>query len=338
MMQKIDRLQRRVIWMLINPDTGRVKVEKLNWKQAEPRKRDYHLEELREAVIKKGYEGRSFFLHIIPDVPEWSEDVKGDYAGFLKAVSEFCKEYPWIYSIDVTIPEEAENDYKEIADIYIEEFPGIYKMVCPDCEHLAAYICGNKYVGIILDSDKDAAGIGGQIAELKLQKVWEHAPVRMEGKGLSKDMLQNAVRWHVSAIETEEDAEDIEIAPLGFRPEVRHCYTVSEVKKNGKLPVKAWVVNSGNAPSYLDACFKIRLQRTGGDEELVWDTELMAGECYPGEDVLLETEVPVEGLPEGEYELQMGLFDSKTGYPISMGIEGRISDGFYFTDMNILVC
>ena len=56
-----------------------------------------------------------------------------------------------------------------------------------------------------------------------------------------------------------------------------------------------------------------------------------------GEDVFLEAEVPVEGLPEGEYELQIGLFDRKTGYPVCMGIEGRISDGFYFTEMNILV-
>lgn len=98
------------------------------------------------------------------------------------------------------------------------------------------------------------------------------------------------------------------------------------------------MINSGNAQGYLDAGFHIRLVRVDGDDELVWDTGVRGKACYPGEDVLIETQIPIEHLPAAEYDIQIGLIDRRTGYPVSMGIEGRISDGYYMTFLKMHVC
>lgn len=338
-MKKIDRLQRTVLWLADNPDTGRIKVQRFRWKDCEPAKNNYCFDSIEKAVFLASQAGKCFFLHIIPGIPDWSENRLEDYCAFLWKLAEFCSKKPAVYSIDVTIPDGLEESgQKRIADIYNLAFPELYKMVSLEKDDTIRYMGACRTMGIVLNSDQDTADIGIKIAKLGLQKVWEHAPIRLEGTSLSKDMQKNAVRWHVSAVDTIEDAEDIEFAPMGLRPEVRHCYTVDEVRNGEKLPVSVWVVNSGNAQGYLDASYHIRLMRVDGDDELVWDTGVKGRDCYPGEDVFIGARIPVENLPAAEYDIQIGLFDHRTRYPVSMGIEGRISDGFYMTFLKLHVC
>lgn len=338
-MNKTDRLQRTILWLVTNPDTGRVKVESFRWKDCEPAKGDFYFETIENAISLAEQAGKCFFLHIEPEIPDWSENLVEDYNTFLRKLADLCSNKSAVYSIDVTVPEKMkESDLRMVCDTYIREFPQMYKMVKLEWEDIITYMCTCPTMGMILNSDMAAVDIGTGIAKLGLSKIWEHAPIRLEGKSLSKDMLKNAVRWHVSAIDTKEDSEDIEFAPMGFRPEVRHCYSVDEVRNGEKLPFSVWVVNSGNAQGYLDASYHIRLMRVDGDDGLVWDTGIKGRDCYPGEDVFIRTQIPIKNLPAAEYDIQIGLFDHRTGYPVSMGIEGRISDGFYMTFLKLNVC
>ncbi len=337
-MKKIDRLQRTVLWLAINPDTGRADVKKFSWKDCEPALGEYHFEALEEESYLAEQAGKCFFLQIMPEIPAWSVRPQADYNAFLWNLAEYCRGKAVIYSIDVTIPEGlSESARRTIANTYSLAFPEQYKMIRLECEELIRYFRHADSMGIILSSDADPAQTGIRIAKLGLQKVWEQAPIRLDGEGLSRDMIKNAVRWHVSAVDTTEDAEDIDFAPMGYRPEVRRCYTVDEVRNGETLPLAVWTVNTGNAPSYLESSYCVRLMRVDGDDELVWDTGVMGKDCYPGEDICFETQIPIEGLPAAEYDLQIGIFDRRTGYPVSMGIEGRISDGYYMTFLKLHV-
>lgn len=337
---KTDRIQRRILWLLINPDTGRCRTETLPWIKLEPHKGQYDWRPLEEAALVYRNMGRSLLLAVETTAEDWVERGAEDYFSFLRALGERCRAIPGFYSLDMSVPCGRTWSREELAGLSetCREAFAFSRVMIPLSEtELWEQMSDWERAGLILDSDRPVDETAERITAFGLQKKWEHAPVRLDGCRLGREILQNAVRWHISSITTTEDAEDIELASIGFRPEVRHCYTESEVRAGEKLPLKVWLVNTGNAPSYLNAFFKVRLLRTDADEEKVWKLSFPAGKLYPGEDYFLKEELPVEGLSQGEYDLQIGLFDDNSGYPVSIGIEGRISDGFYSTFLRVKV-
>lgn len=340
-MEMIEQLQHRIHWLLINPDTGKQNAYQLKWAESEPEKGNCDFTGLTRSMKEAQAAGRCLLLRIDPEPPAWSKSPAGDYIDFIKEVGRQCAGNPVLYSVDVVPPckcsSAEEEDLLRIADAYADSFPDVYKLLDIGCEPIALYMRNREKTGLVLDASKGSMQIGAQMEKLGLQKLWEAAPIRMTADELNPDLMEDAKRWHVSSIDTPAAPEDAAFAVLGSRIEVRHVSAAPHTSLGSLLPVSAWIINSGNAPCYHDAVFYLRLSRSDMECDLIWDTGFTAGCCYPGEDRSLQTELPVHDLPEGKYTLQIGLFDRKTGYPITLGIGGRISDGFYSTFMDITV-
>lgn len=138
-------------------------------------------------------------------------------------------------------------------------------------------------------------------------------------------------------IDTTGAYDEVSLARVGYRIELRRVSFVSSVVPCDVIPLSGWIVNSGNAPCYTASSFYLRLARADMEEEQVVNISRTASRCYPGEDMVFAEDVSLSDLPAGEYDVELGLFSDSTGYPVVMGIEGRISDGFYSTLLGMTV-
>ncbi len=114
-----------------------------------------------------------------------------------------------------------------------------------------------------------------------------------------------------------------------------HRFRVTELvmddtdRKKGTVRFTVTADNAGTVPCYRGAAFRLRLCGSGVEDERVYPLPLKAADLTPGLSETVALEADVTGLAPGEYDVQAGLFMEDTGDPVSMGIEGRISDGYY---------
>ena len=97
---------------------------------------------------------------------------------------------------------------------------------------------------------------------------------------------------------------------------------------NGVLPLETWWQNKGVAPCYED--FALALRLVGELWTLVRLTDARIPSWLPG-DALYDGRVFLpRDMPEGAYELQLGIVDRQTREPrVRLAIEGRTPDGWY---------
>ena len=102
----------------------------------------------------------------------------------------------------------------------------------------------------------------------------------------------------------------------------------ARVKPGGALPFKTWWENKGVAPPYGDFAFALRLAAPG--RALLRTTDAHVPSWLPG-DVLHDGRVYLpHDLPEGSYELQVGIVSRETREPkVRLAIGGRTPDGWY---------
>ena len=143
---------------------------------------------------------------------------------------------------------------------------------------------------------------------------------------LPEERMEEAARCGIAVIETEDPSEFNRPCHFGhrFRAEKIMMDTV-----NGKLRIGAILTNSGNTRCYSDSRFQIRLNGSDVPDVRVYDTGISGCDFRPGEQKEFFLDIDTEGLLPGEYDINIGLRLERTGYPVSFGIEGRISDGFY---------
>ena len=245
-----------------------------------------------------------------------------------------------------------EKDIKAVADAYMEAFPSAYKFFNIDCDYLAGYVKGKEGAGLLLDAGMGGPFIGERIAAFGLQRIWENAPVRIKTGVFDEKLAKNVIRWHVSSIdpyfppagsatpyktagggsaEAVQPAltDDATLAQIGYRLEMRRFSCSGNALSGGSAEFSAWIVNTGNAPFYTDAFLTIRLTDPGTGLEHVVQTEYNLKGFRPGEDGIIKGRFATGNLPAGAYKVQFGFFGRDTGYPIVLGITGRISDGYY---------
>ena len=97
----------------------------------------------------------------------------------------------------------------------------------------------------------------------------------------------------------------------------------------GSLTAKVTFANVGTLLCYTQGQFRLRLHGSGIEDTRAYDLPLRAGELQPGEERMISQRLDIRGLDSGEYDVHAGLFLAGTEYPVSFGIEGRISDGYY---------
>ncbi len=88
------------------------------------------------------------------------------------------------------------------------------------------------------------------------------------------------------------------------------------------------LANAGTLPCCTQGQFRLRLHGSGIEDTQAYDLPLRAEELQPGKERTISQRLDIRGLASGEYDVHAGLFLAGTEYPVSFGIEGRISDGY----------
>jgi len=183
-----------------------------------------------------------------------------------------------------------------------------------------------------------------------MKDAWKKVHVAMEicgtflnwrdKQGYDEDMVRyifdQALEWHVSSFNAKSSAVPPEWMPLveewlkkmGYRFVLRKFTYPSMVSPQGQLPFTSWWKNKGVAPCYKDFRLALRLKGKQRTEVLITDAGIRG--WLPG-DVICDDRVYLpQGLPEGVYELQLGIVDRQRQSPrVKLAIEGRTGDGWY---------
>jgi hypothetical protein len=188
------------------------------------------------------------------------------------------------------------------------------------------------------------------IIQSGMAEAWRRAPVSMEicgtmlswrdkqgyGEKEVRSIFDQALKWHVSSFNAKSSPVPAEWRPLvddwlkrmGYRFVLRRFTYASRVRPHGVLPFTSWWENKGVAPCYRELPLALRLVGPQRTEVLVTAADIRS--WLPG-DALYDDRVflPAD-LPEGEYQLQIGIVDPRTRAPrVRLAIEGRDESGWY---------
>jgi hypothetical protein len=189
-----------------------------------------------------------------------------------------------------------------------------------------------------------------QIVRSGMAEAWRRGPVSLEicgtflgwrdkqgyGQKEVRYIFDQALKWHVSSFNAKSSPVPREWKPLvddwlrkmGYRLVLRKLAYPARVQPNGALPFETWWENKGVAPCYED--FALALRLVGPKRTLVRLTDARIPSWLPG-DALYDGRVFLpRDVPEGPYELQLGIVDRETREPrVRLAIEGRAPDGWY---------
>ncbi|PYT70400.1 MAG: DUF4832 domain-containing protein [Acidobacteria bacterium] len=185
-----------------------------------------------------------------------------------------------------------------------------------------------------------------QVVRAGIQDVWQHNPVSLETcytvagwkeRGYDLDyILEQALRWHVSTV-------NIKSAPvpsewrsqfdtfqkkIGYRFNLRRLEYAKVVNPGSMMPVHMWWLNQGVAPIYKE--FTVAMQLKSSQAAAAIPVPVDIRKWLPGDAVFDGTLFVPQNLPEGNYDVRVGILDPRTGQPaIRLAVEGRQPDGWY---------
>jgi len=109
----------------------------------------------------------------------------------------------------------------------------------------------------------------------------------------------------------------------------RDIHHPSVISSGGALPLRLWMTNVGNAPCYQQANLCLRLSGKGGvTGKSDIKTQFNACGWSPGDSIYNEIlNVPV--VKTGMYDLELGIFTSRSEIPLALAAENRSNDGYY---------
>ncbi len=291
---------RAVIWPLLNPDTGVLYCDRFSWQD---------IDEIGRVIERARRIKRFALIHIEPDVP------MDDFLLLIKALGERFGNERAVLGVDVCCPgneaERTEEELRAIANAFYRAFPYAIKYVC----------AGSAFESIM----KDNAQMGLIVTQENAHRYaenWLRMPLRMAVDPAKAQDVQFAIDNHVSILE----AGDLSCANVATHAGYR--FQMNTVQLDEK-EVTVLLENVGTLPCYTDAHFQLRLSGTDVDYDRVFPLTLAARDLLPGSQRRITKTLDVSAMPHGEYDVQVGLFCDGTDYPISFGIEGRISDGYY---------
>lgn len=183
-----------------------------------------------------------------------------------------------------------------------------------------------------------------------VSEAWRTAPVVLEICGTFRRWLDRehydstqvaynlaqALKWHVSTF----NAKSSEVPPeyrsqvdrwlkrMGYRLALRKFTYPETVRPHGKLAFSSWWENQGVAPCYRN--WPVALRLTGKTRTLVLPSDSDIRKWLPGDAVFDSAVFLPPDLPEGAYDLSIGILDPRTGKPgIRLAIAGRDAEGWY---------
>ena len=227
-----------------------------------------------------------------------------------------------LWGIDVVCPGGEQRQTSETlalaAASFCRNFPGARKFI-----H-----AGSRFEAALKDEPMLGIEVDKALAPA-VEALWPAVPLRMAVDPKDDAAVEWAIAHHISVFTTEDPACANVPTHAGYRFQVKTVEIDSRDQAHGSLTAKVTLANAGTLPCYTQGQFRLRLHGSGIEDTRAYDLPLRAEELQPGEERAISQRLDIRGLASGEYDVHAGLFLAGTEYPVSFGIEGRISDGYY---------
>ncbi len=245
-----------------------------------------------------------------------------------------------------------------LVDAYLEGFRRTPLVMLLTDAKTNGYAIAKREVGWRVDCLGDMGGFGNglwshmldmypqAIINYGMADAWKKAPVSLEvcwvmqhwkNKGWDVDyIIDQSLKWHISSFNGKSSAVPEEWKPaverwlnrMGYRFVLRKFTYPAAVAPMGKLAYTSWWENKGVAPCYRQFPLALRLKNAAHTEVMLTDADIRG--WLPGDSVHDGAVFVPAGMPEGEYELAVGLVDAATRAPkVKLAIEGMVEDGWY---------
>ena len=188
------------------------------------------------------------------------------------------------------------------------------------------------------------------IINFGMKDAWKKAPVSLEICGTLKSwkekqgynaddvdyIIDETLKWHISSFNAKSSGVPEEWWPqinrwlnkMGYRFVLRSFAYPEFVAPNEKLHFKSWWDNKGVAPCYKNFQLAIRLTNETRSEVMITDADITT--WLPGDNVYDNAVFVPPDMPDGEYNLQIGIIDRQSHEPkVKLAIEGIDQDGWY---------
>lgn len=151
-----------------------------------------------------------------------------------------------------------------------------------------------------------------------------------------KYIFSEALKWHISSFNAKSSPVPAEWQPLvdewlkkmGYRFVLKSFSYNKVVDHKKTIVLRTWWENKGVAPCYNNYPLTIRLKNAGKVWSFTTDADIR--DWLPGDNMYNKYLTVPLNIPAGQYDIQVGITDSKTGKPaIKLAIEGRDAEGWY---------
>lgn len=247
---------------------------------------------------------------------------------------------------------------RALVDSYLESFSKTPLVMLLTDEKTNKYGISKKPVGWRVDCLGDMGGFSNPnwshmqdyypqaIINFGMKDAWKKAPVSLEvclvmqhwkNKGWDVDyIIDQSLKWHISSFNGKSSAVPDEWWPqvnrwlkkMGYRFVLRKFTYPAAVRSQGKIAFTTWWENKGVAPIYKEFPLALRLKGTQRTEVLLTDADIRT--WLPGDNLYDNAVFVPAGMPDGEYELAIGILDPQTRVPaVKLAIAGVDAGGWY---------
>ena len=289
------------------------------------------------------------------------------FGGMLRHLGTRYDGHPDLELVDVSIvgawgegagaEELTEDTRRGLLDCYLDTFSKTALVLQLQDPKASQYALSKRPVGWRVDCLGDMGGFSKtwshmndyypqMLIQTGLQDAWRHGPVTMEvcwvmqhwkNEGWDIDyIIDESLKWHISSFNAKSSPVPKEWWPqvnrwlkkMGYRYVLRKFTYPKTVQAGGNLAFTSWWDNKGVAICYKKFPVALRLKGMQHTEIIMTDVDITT--WLPGDNLCDRTiKIPLN-VPEGDYELSLGILDPQSFKPrIKLAIEGRDIEGWY---------
>lgn len=289
------------------------------------------------------------------------------FAGLIKILGKRYDGHPDLESVDVSIVgawgEGAGSDLlrqktrEALVDAYLDSFKKTHLVMLLTDKKTNSYGLSKRDVGWRVDCLGDMGGFSPTwshmndyypqaIINFGMRDAWKKAPVTLEvcwvmqhwkDEGWDVDyIIDQSLKWHISSFNAKSSPVPNDWWPsvnrwlkkMGYRFVLRKFTYPDRLKSGSKLSFTSWWENKGVAPCYRKYPLALRLKNAEKSQILITDADIR--EWLPGDNLYDNSVLIPSDLPQGEYDLQIGIVEPVSNKPnINLAMEGKQPDGWY---------
>ncbi len=292
------------------------------------------------------------------------------FGGMIRKLGQRYDGHPNLESVDLSIvgawgegagsAQLTQKTREALVNCYVDSFKKTPLLMLLTDEKTNKYGLSKANVGWRVDCLGDMGGFSSNwshmndyypqaIINFGMRDAWQEAPVSLEvcwvmqhwlDKGWDVDhIIDESLKWHISSFNAKSSPVPEKWQPqvnrwlkrMGYRFVLRKWTHSNRVRPGGTLNITSWWENKGVAPCYR--FFPLAIRLTHGEHSVILITDADIRRWLPGDNLFdCRVRIPSD-LPEGPYDLEIGLVDPENKQPkIRLAIEGRTENGWYPMD------